>query len=73
MIQPADLSPAEQADVLVCLRESIDRMELEFAQLAAQFASCDHWDRAGYNSPGDWMRFNCHMTAHQGLVQHHRG
>jgi hypothetical protein len=55
----------EKADVLVCLRESIDRMELEFAQLAAEFASGDHWDRAGYNSPGDWMRFNRHMTAHQ--------
>ncbi|HSS61780.1 MAG TPA: DUF222 domain-containing protein, partial [Candidatus Limnocylindrales bacterium] len=57
------LSPDEKADFLVCWRQAIDKMELEFSQAAAEFAQEGHWDRVGDNSPIDWMRFHCHMTS----------
>ena len=65
MASVPSLTPAQQADVLVCLRESIDRLELEFAQLAAEFAASEHFEEAGFNSPLDWIRVNCHLTAKQ--------
>src|SRR3981081_4312350 len=40
-----------------------DLLDLEIASLAAQHAEGDTWDRAGFNSAIDWMRFNCHMTS----------
>src|SRR5262245_33493634 len=49
--------------VLACMRRTIDKLELEFSQLAASFAKDDQWDLAGSNSPIDWIRFNCHMTS----------
>ena len=66
MIQPipsSTLSREEKADVLVYLRESIDRLELQFSQLAAEFAEERYWDSQGSNSALDWIRFNCHMTS----------
>ncbi|HSS61806.1 MAG TPA: hypothetical protein VLK30_10165, partial [Candidatus Limnocylindrales bacterium] len=60
---PLALSPDEKADFLVCWRQAIDKMELEFSQAAADLAQEGHWDRVGDNSPIDWMRFHCHMTS----------
>jgi len=50
-------------EVLVCLRQAIDRLELEFSELAAEFAHTRQWDREGYNTAADWMRFNCHIKS----------
>src|ERR1700674_1684426 len=41
----------------------IDRMELSFAQEAAEFAATNAYDEDGFISPIDWIRFNCHMTS----------
>ncbi|HSS60228.1 MAG TPA: hypothetical protein VLK30_02085, partial [Candidatus Limnocylindrales bacterium] len=57
------LSTEAQADLLVALRESINRLELQWSQLAAEFAQTDHYDRTGFNSAGDWIRINCHMNS----------
>lgn len=40
-------------------------MQLEFSQLAAEFAATDQYDEDGFNTPVDWLRVNCHMTAKQ--------
>lgn len=48
---------------LIALRHEIDQAELEFAALAAQFASTDEYQRDGSVSPVDWIRINCHMTS----------
>src|SRR6059036_3914518 len=48
---------------LSCLRASIDRMELQFAAVAADFAASEQWDDEGANSAADWLRFHCHMTS----------
>src|SRR2546423_5166040 len=47
---------------LVALRLEIDLLELEFAGLAAQFASTNEFEQDGSNTPTDWIRINCHMT-----------
>src|SRR5438552_18095579 len=36
--------------------------QLKASRLAAELSRSDVWDRQGYNSAGDWMRFNCHVT-----------
>ena len=48
--------------MLVCLRQSIDRLELEFAELAAAFAATDEWEQQGSVSPIHWLRYNCKMA-----------
>ena len=54
---------AEMADRLKELRAYIDDLELQFAELAAEFAKSRHWETQGSNSGLDWIRFNCHMTS----------
>ncbi len=58
--QPEAIDPGA---LLRCLRHSIDRLELEFAQLAASFEQSQQWDREGFNSSGDWIRINCHLNS----------
>ena len=53
------LSAEEIGNVLVCLRRSIDNLELEFAELAAAFAESDEWERQGSVSPIHWLRHEC--------------
>ena len=48
---------------LSCLRAAIDKMELQFAAVAADFAGSEQWDDEGANSAADWLRFHCHMTS----------
>ena len=40
----------------------VDLLQLKAARLAAALAETKVWDEAGFNSPGDWMRFHCHLT-----------
>src|SRR2546421_10957948 len=53
----------EIACQLISLRRVIDQLELKFSQLAAEFDKTDWWDDEGFNSSGDWIRFNCRMTS----------
>jgi hypothetical protein len=48
---------------LISLRRRIDALELEFARCAAEFAAERQWDQEGFNTPEDWLRFNCHMNS----------
>jgi len=48
---------------LVGLRQTIDSLELEFAQTAAEFAGTNEYDEQGSTSPIDWIRHTCHMTS----------
>jgi hypothetical protein len=64
VIQPV-YSAAEKADILRFLRRSIDRLELQFSQLAADVAATDLHDDEGFNTALDWLRINCHLTARQ--------
>ena len=54
----------ELARRLVQIRRSIDEMELEFSRLAGEFDRTRWWDDEGFNTAGDWIRFNCHMNSH---------
>src|SRR5207253_1560604 len=49
--------------LLTSLRHFIDGLELDFARYAAEFAQSKQWNEEGFNNPGDWMRFNCHMNS----------
>jgi hypothetical protein len=64
MLQMASPGPA-LAEELIQLRHKIDQLELEFSTLAAAFTETDHYNDAGFNTPLDWLRFNCHLTARQ--------
>src|SRR5881296_2354589 len=54
---------AELGSRLVELRGYIDDLELQFAELTAEFEKSKHWEHQGSNSAIDWMRFHCHMTS----------
>jgi len=53
----------DKGALLVAMRHTIDRLELQFAQVAAEFHRTDQWDREGFNTSGDWIRINCNMTS----------
>ena len=63
MISPV-ATGAEIANRLTQIRHDIDELELEFARLAAEFDKTAWWDDEGFNTAGDWIRFNCHMNSH---------
>ena len=50
-------------DQLVETQRQIDALLLRQSRLAAEFAASERWDRAGYNSPHDWMRFHLNVTS----------
>src|SRR5881296_3722038 len=54
---------AELGSRLVELRGYIDDLELQFAELTAEFEKSKHWEHQGSNSGIDWLRFHCHMTS----------
>jgi len=60
---PEEIEEIDLGAVMTCLRGTIDRLEVQFAEIAADFTRGDGWDGAGYNSSADWMRFNCHMNS----------
>ena len=59
--QPAGEAIAAQ---MVRLRHRIDELEVEFSRLAHDFDETRWWDDEGFNTAGDWIRFNCHMNSH---------
>ena len=58
MIQPFYVE-LTAGDKMIHNQARIDMLMLEQSRLAAELADGDEWDRAGYNSPYDWIRFNC--------------
>jgi hypothetical protein len=52
---------AVAAEKLIELERQISLLQLEAAKLAAELSQTDYADRHGFNSTGDWMRFNCHL------------
>src|SRR5690349_24114977 len=55
-------STSELAQELVFLEHQISLLQLEASMLAAQLAWRGFLEEEGYNSPTDWLRFNCHLT-----------
>src|ERR1700686_1160831 len=58
-----EIPGAEESIKLIAFRWFIDRLEVEFSEMAASFKQSKYWDYEGFNTAGDWMRFNCHMTS----------
>ena len=50
-------------DRLIEQQQLIDRLQLEQARLAAEFAAGELWAGEGFVSPVEWLRFNCHLTS----------
>lgn len=51
------------AEELKQLLHEMDLLLLQAAGAAARFAATDEYDRQGYASPIDWIRFTCHQTS----------
>jgi Domain of unknown function (DUF222)/HNH endonuclease len=45
------------------LLHQVDLLLVRASQAAARFAATNEYDRQGYASPIDWIRFNCHQTS----------
>src|ERR1700674_264791 len=58
-----EIPGVEESIKMVGLKYFIGRLEIEFSELAASFKQSKYWDYEGFNSAGDWTRFNCHMTS----------
>jgi len=61
MLQPA-VSNQEMAQELVFLEHQISLLQLEASMLVAELDRSGFLEDAGYNSPTDWLRYNCHLT-----------
>ena len=61
MLQPA-LSNQQIAQELVFLEHQISLLQVEASMLVAELSKSGFLEDAGYNSPTDWLRFNCHLT-----------
>ncbi len=64
MLELVPQGAVDQGSRLTSLRRLIDGLELDFARCAAEFAASRQWDEEGFNTPEDWLRFNCHMNSH---------
>jgi Domain of unknown function (DUF222)/HNH endonuclease len=56
---PVELTPGEK---LIQNQACIDALLLRQSSLAAELAQSEEWDADGYNSPYDWIRFNCKVN-----------
>jgi Domain of unknown function (DUF222) len=66
MLATQDVYPPSGAELgmeLMRLARERDLIDLRFSLIASDFAATDHYDKEGYISPIDWIRFNCHMTS----------
>src|ERR1700730_16997131 len=66
MLATQDLQPsagAEAAEELEQLLHQVDLLLVRASGAAARFAATKEYDRWGYASPIDWLRFNCHQTS----------
>src|SRR5579864_847368 len=50
-------------DRLIENQARMDQLQLEQARLAFEFEQSGQWERTGFNSVIDWLRFNCHVTS----------
>jgi hypothetical protein len=59
----APTAGAEAAEEVKQLLHQMDLLLLQAAGAAARFAKTNEYDRQGYASPIDWIRFTCHQTS----------
>src|SRR3989449_3014820 len=52
----------ELTQELVFREHQITLLQVEASMLAAEVFQNGFLEREGYNSPTDWLRFNCHLT-----------
>src|SRR6202171_6547770 len=67
MLATQDVQPstagAEAGEERKQLLHRVNLLLLSASQAAARFAATDEYDRQGYASPIDWIRFTCHQTS----------
>src|ERR1700681_4299085 len=66
MLATQDLQPsagAAAADEVEQLLHQVDLLLVRASGAAARFAATKEYDRQGYASPIDWIRFTCHQTS----------
>ncbi len=59
----APTAGAEAGEELKQLLHQVNLLLIKASAVAARFAATDEYDRWGYASPIDWIRFNCHQTS----------
>jgi Domain of unknown function (DUF222)/HNH endonuclease len=59
----APTAGSQAAEELKQLLHQRDLLDLQASRAAARFAATNEYDRQGYASPIDWIRFTCHETS----------
>jgi hypothetical protein len=47
---------------MIRMQRQLDEIQLRLSLLSAEFARTHQWAEEGFNTPIDWIRFNCHVT-----------
>ncbi len=61
MLQRLDDGP-DLGQRMIANQHQVDLLLLEQSRIAAEFAEGLQWEDEGFNTPIDWIRFNCHLT-----------
>jgi hypothetical protein len=67
MLATQDVQPStagrEAGEELKQVLHQVDLLLIRASGAAARFAATNEYDRQGYASPIDWIRFTCHQTS----------
>src|SRR5712664_3175778 len=61
MLRVVDDEP-DLAQEMIRMQRQLDEIQLSLSLVSAKFARTRQWFEEGFNTPIDWIRFNCHVT-----------
>jgi hypothetical protein len=61
MLRVVDDGP-DLAQEMIRMQRQLDEIQLRLSLLSAEFARSRQWVEEDFNTPIDWIRFNCHVT-----------
>jgi hypothetical protein len=62
MLRVVDHDEPDLATEMIRMQRQLDEIQVRLSLVSAKFARTRQWFEEGFNTPIDWIRFNCHVT-----------